>query len=1055
MSEANRVDVPKTGSGSRFPLGDRPIAAGAEARQERRVLTVLCYDLVSSTQLLGILGIEDFQDLISAFQQLAREAITSHSGTLRVEAGDGGIAVFPIDIGAKDAASLAISAGLEIVKGCRRLAAARGRSDLQVRVGVATSLTLIQKGADTSAQDTVTGPAFALATRLQAMARPDTVLVCNETRNLTRRSHVFTFRGSHTIKGFAEPEQIWQALSHKREVDRFFAFGRLAGPLIGRTAEVEQILQCWNDAVSGRGQVVLIEGEAGIGKSRILHEIRRRTRFQRGTLLLFQCMPGDSRSTLYPLRQAILGSFDDGKRTLTSGLLTKLFAARDVHDQKVADVFSYLLGAQGANAEFEELDPEAIREKANWAARSALQAICASGPVVLIVEDIHWIDLTSHQLLSEIARLVPRCPVLLIATTRPGFGAWPDSACTHVQLSPLDHADTLRAIETMWPQDKPAPAPALVELVERVSGGVPLFIEEICQWMAESSASRSEQLPAGASFGRASVLETVLDARLESLGYAREVAKAAAVCGNRFSLDLLSALLPEFEQETMDAALDALAEAGFVRVRHSGTPLYTFRHALIQETIYNSTLRKQRQVLHQRLYAAVRASRELAQWLTAAALAEHAERGGLVEDAIGEFVNAGMESSSRSALSEARQLLEHAIGLCEQVDDADRQDALRLSAMVVLGPILTALEGPNSEHARKLYDDGVRIARRRPITERARSFPIYWGWWFTSSIIEGERVQAVVSDLKEVEDPEIQLQVRHCLWAVEFNRGDHRACISATDAGLPLYDEGTGRANAVRFGGHDARVCGLAHRALSLWFSGRATSALRSMSDAKRWAQQSGHVGSIAHACINDAMLSCYRRDFVGIRQVISDLRQLTEHHHLPSLAVSAQIFEGWCDGNAGELEVGKSKMREGLGLHGQVQTPEDEPVYCGMLAELLARSGEVEEALALLDAAVSQAEAGGSRYWLAELNRRIAQLLALDATKSARASAAFEKSLAIAVEHNAVPILIATHESLIASNLSPELARRYEGHVDAARLQIEPGEPLFVNPEPEPWASR
>ncbi|MDQ6436582.1 AAA family ATPase [Mesorhizobium sp. LHD-90] len=1054
MSDTSPGDVAKAGIDPRLPVGRGLADDGAQAHPERRILTALCYDLVGSTELLGLLDIEDFEDLISAFQLAAKGAIMSCSGTVRVETGDGGVAVFPVDLGAKDAASLAIRAGLGIVTACRRLAAEKGRSDLHVRVGVATSMTLILKGDIAAAQDTVTGPAFALATRLQAIARPDTVVLCNETRNLTRRSHVFSFRGAHAIKGFAQPEQVWQALSHKREVDRFFAFGRLTSPLIDRTDETGLIDQCWNEAVSGRGQVILIEGEAGFGKSRILHEVRRRTRFQRNKLLLFQCMPGYSRSTLYPLRQAMLGNFEDGEHALASSLVAETLAAHDVHDDEVVDIFSFLLGAEGTSSGFQEMDPEVIREKADWAVRRVLHATCAGGPVVLIVEDIHWIDLTSKQLLGELAKLVPSCPVLLIATTRPGFGDWLDGRHKRVTLAPLEHADTLQAIATMWPQGKRAPKPELIELVKRVTGGVPLFIEEVCQWVAEYAVS-TEQLPQRASLGRPSVLETVLDARLEPLGRAREVARAAAVAGNRFSLDLLSALLPEFDHDAIAAALDALVEAGFVRARHAGVSLYAFRHALIQETIYNGTLRKRRRTLHQRLYAAADGNRSLAGWLTTAALADHAERGGLLEEAIGEFVNAGMESSSRSAMTEARQLLEHAIALCEQVSDHDRQDTLRLSAMVVLGPILTAVEGPNSEHARKLYDDGVKIARRRPIAERAEWFPIYWGWWFTGSIVDGERAQAVVSDLREVNDPEIQLQAKHCLWAVDFNRGDHSGCIAAVDAGLPLYDAGQGQANATRFGGHDARVCGLAHRALSLWFSGRATSALGSMSDARRWALRTGHVSSITHACINDAMLSCYRRDFASLRDVIADLRQLTARHHLPSLAVSAQIFEGWCDGNVGELARGKEKMREGLGLHGQVQTPEDEPVYCGMLAELLARSGEIGQALALLHSAVAQAEAGGSRYWLAELHRRIAQLLALDSAEGSRAAAAFEKSLITAAEQNAVPILIAAYETLSASNLSPELVQRYNDRVETARKSVEPGEPLIVNPEPELRASR
>ncbi len=382
---------------------------------------------------------------------------------------------------------------------------------------------------------------------------------------------------------------------------------------------------------------------------------------------------------------------------MTAQRVAEIFAAHDVHDREVVDIFSFLLGMEGAPAELKELDPGEMRARANAAVRSALHAMCAGGPVVLIVEDIHWIDLTSKQLLDELARMVPGCPAMLIATTRPGFADRLDADHERVALAPLDHADTRRAIETMWPPGMGNVAPELVDLVERVTGGVPLFIEEVCQWMAENETLETGRLPQGASLSRVSVLESVLDARLEALGSARDVARAAAVAGSRFSPELLATLLPEFGRPEIAEALDALTDAGFiVRSRQSGPSLYGFRHALIQETIYADTLRKYRQDLHRRLYAGASSDRNLAGWLTTAALAEHAERGGLLEQAICAFVAAGVESSSRSAMPEARGLLEHAIDLCRQVSEPGRRDELQLSAMVALGPILTAAEGPNS-----------------------------------------------------------------------------------------------------------------------------------------------------------------------------------------------------------------------------------------------------------------------------------------------------------------------------------------------------------------------
>ena len=653
MSQKSPVEPPASTAPARFLSGNGKSAF--EAQHERRVLTALCYDLVGSTNLLAVLDIEDFQELMAAFQQAARQAISSCSGTVKVEAGDGGIALFPADIDAKDAGV----AGHSRRAGNHRSLPPRRRRERPHRPACA------DRGRDVDGSDreercdagreTVTGPAFAMATRLQAIAQPDTVVVSDETRNLARRSHVFSFRGSHVIKGFAEPERVWRALSHKREVDRFFAFGRLSSPLVNREAELGTIAECWDRAVAGHGGVVLIEGEAGIGKSRILHEVRRRTRFERTKLLLFQCLPGDTLSTLHPLLQNVRGDLTSNEEPLSAAAVAEVFGDHDVHDTNVIDVFSFLLGARGANPALKEIDPEAIHDKANWAVRRSLEALCAGGPIVLVVEDVQWIDQTSRQLLEELAEHVRHCPALLIATARPGYADWlkgPDRAS--IALRPLNREETRLAISAMWPQDKPSTPPELLDAVERVTGGVPLFIEEICQWMAENAASATDRLVHTGTRSHASVFESVIEARLETLGPAREVARAAAVVGNRFNQELLRALLPEFDDEIIANALDSLSEAGFlIRVRPSGSPAYGVRHALIQETIYNATLRKRRQALHRRLFGAVSRNRNLAGWLGTAALAEHAERAGLIEEAIGEFVSAGTESSSRSAMAEA------------------------------------------------------------------------------------------------------------------------------------------------------------------------------------------------------------------------------------------------------------------------------------------------------------------------------------------------------------------------------------------------------------------
>jgi predicted ATPase/class 3 adenylate cyclase len=1049
------------GKGQLDPPAQTPLRAMASDREtategsaERRLLTALSYDLVGSTALLAQYDVEDFHDLIVAFQQSAMSAVISRGGYV-MELGDGGIGLFLHEMDSRDAAPLAIHAGLEIVEACIRIGREKGRGDMHVRVGIATSIALIRGTQQKLTADNVTAIALAKATRLQAMAEPDTVIVSDRTRSLAGRSHAFRFEGVREVKGIAEPERVWRALSRRSAVGRFYAFGRVNTRLVGRSAELHAIAERWRAAVQGTGGVVLIRGEAGIGKSRLLHEFRRITRSERHRMLLLQCSPGGSRSTLHPLIQSVAGRAGEARSGLSRDAVSAWFARLGIRDADVVDVFSFMLGANDIHgATLRDASPELVSERTSRALRSMLQLVCADGPIALVVEDIHWIDPSSLHLVLELAQNVPRYPALLVLTTR---GEGPSALLelphvSHIPLGRFDPEETRVAIDVMWPRSR-RPDAELPDLINRVTGGVPLYIEEICRWMAENTGFTTSQLAKAVTPGAASVLETVLNARIEPLGAAKEVVRAAAVAGMQFDLRLLRELLPDLSPDAILIALDQLGDAGLlVRTRSGNGVFYSFRHALIQETIYSTLLRKSRQLLQRRLFAALDSNRELAPWIGTAALAEHAERAGLIENAIRNFVAAGKESSARSAMIEARHLLEHALQLCEAVADAGARDALKLSAVAALGPVLTSTEGSGSPAARELYESAVEIARRRPVSERAAWFAVYWGWWFTGADVDNKRAQAILDELKDVRDPEIQLQIRHCIWAIDFYLGKHRSCVEAVNAGLPLYEAGRGSENFTLFGGHDAKVCGLSHRALSEWLTGRAASAVRSIAQARQWAHQTEHIGSIAHALYNEAMFNCYRRDFRSLRSVIEETRPLTVTHRLRSLAAALDIFEGWCEGNAGRLERGHDMIRKGLQVHAELQTPEDYPVYCGMLAELLARTGKSAEALELLFSAAQQAERSGHRYWLAEIHRRRARLLFQEGARREDVLSALVQSLNIALEQNAVPLLLAAYETLETLAISRDALARYRNQVESASSRVEGGEPLILDREVDSW---
>lgn len=1001
----------------------------SEGSALRRIVTALCYDLVGSTNLFQQLDIEDYEELIDAFQHAARQSITSRSGIIQVEAGDGGVALFPSQLGAKDAASLAIGAGLDIVGGCKRIGEQAKRDDVHVRVGIATSVALVHEtpGKDWT-QERIAGSALAMATRLEAIAMPDSVLVSEETRHLAGRSHAFVFQGTKILKGFAEPEKVWQALGHKKEVNRFYAFGRLAGPFIGRANELNTIAASWQNVLAGHGEILSIQGDPGIGKSRLLREIRRMTRDQRAKLLFFQCVPGGFRSTLHPLLNNFRGGPEGaGHRRLTMPAVAAQFERQGVHDPEVIETFGHLLGATGNNQLLANSDPKAIREKARRAVLNALEAMCENGPVILAIEDIHWIDPTSQDLLTEAARVIHQLPALLVVTSRPNPPTdWLDAADpTRIVLGPLDSDETRRAIETRWPEHMLTMLPELSEVAERISGGVPLFIEEICQWVSETSGTESVKMSGSVSSTHISAFEGILDARLQHFGSAREIARAGSVAGPRFTLPLLRALLPDFGKKSMASAADTLCETGLLtRIRVAGRITYSFRHALIQETIYESLLRKQRQALHRRLFGAVNENRDTGPWIDTGALAEHAERAGLLENAIDLFIEAGKESSSRSAMIEARQYLEHALALCDQLSEEKAVEGFQLSALTALGPVLTGLVGLNSPPARKLYEDGVAIARRQPMDEQSKWFPIYWGWWLTGSDfrVMHERALQVQTMLSGVEDPEIKLQVNHCIWAIAFNIGQHRETQDAITTGLALYDERVAKTSRTLFGGHDAKVCGLGQLALSLWLTGKLKASDQALSKMVAFVDRISHAPSKAHSLDTEAVSAFYRDDYDRLADISQRMMEFARKNEMQTLSGLSLLFGGWASAHRDNLAGGHEMFSDGLSLLKQLGAVADIPIYLYMHATLLAFAGKNELAIKVATDAIKEAKETGHTYWLSELYRRRAVVQVQGNASKDLVVSDFRSALAIAESQGATALLKRARNSMREFNVVIDL---------------------------------
>lgn len=988
---------------------------GTTGHTERRLLTALCYDLVGSTALLSLLGEDEYQELLDRFQTKIREAIAQQGGVVISEAGDGGVVMFPTTMDAKDAAALAITTGFHIVESCKQVSQDVYHRDLAVRVAIASSPGLLSGKKEGT--ETITALALALATRLQSLAEPNSVLVSDLTRKLAGRSHAFQYLGRHDLKGFSEPQPVWKANHHRLEFDRFLAFGKVAIPFLGREEPLRRILNSWEEAKNGRGSIVLIEGEAGIGKSRLLREVLRCTRKECLKRQLLQCAPNGRQLPLHPLlRWLVPSDIAEGKPTFES--IKAILDRNGIQEPSVVSILSAVTEADiGQEGTYHLSSYEERQRKLLDSIDAMVKALTSEGPIIIAIEDVQWIDATSRSVLAHLIEIIERFPLLLILTCRTGErgDVKIPSKVKVVHLRPLDRDQSTAMLRCLSTPDQFEALAIHLDNFLRVTGGIPLLLEEIIKWGLEDPRISADRLSNILTTTGDVALQTLLDTRLASLGQAREVAQVASILGDPINMTLIGKLLPTLSLSELEVWITRLLEAEiFASERSEASSTISFRHALIRESIYKLLPRRERKRLHAAAFQALR--QESSQVLAPLnSLAFHAENAGLYEECVLANIQAAKQAARNWSLGEARSQLEKALEVLERVKNSEFREQQELSALSSLGPVLTSTEGPASSQSRAVYERAIALARRRPLEDRASLFPIYWGWWFTGPEIDNHRALAILEELKDVPDEQVQLQVRHCLWAVEFYVGRHIACIDAVNDGLLHYQHEHGLEAASLYGGHDARVCGLMHRGLAQWLRGDAESAAASISAGNSWAASLSHVGSIAHALHNQAIFHCFRRDFPELSGTASELSSFASQNGMPSLAAASQIFRGWILGNQGELSAGVTEVEAGLSSIRALQTQEDLLLYTGMLCELLGHLGQVGRALELLDEAKTAAEANGHHYWMAELYRRRAILLRAAGRPAWKIEKSLSKALRISTRQGARTLSANAYATLVA----------------------------------------
>jgi class 3 adenylate cyclase len=677
-------------SGSSPPRPAEPARVDAERRQ----LTVMFCDLVGSTALSTTLDPEDLREVITAFQDLCREAVQRYQGFIARYMGDGMLVYFGYPQAHEDDAERAAHAGLEIIRSVKALDSDVGTAhalELAVRVGVTTGPVVVGDivGEGAAEEAAVVGETPNLAARLQGIAQPNQLVIGPVTRQLVAELFELEDYGSHELKGISEPVRVWRVVS-EREVESRFEATHVGGglPLVGRQEEVGLLTRSWEASKEGHGQVVLIQGEGGIGKSRLLEALREHVTGEDYVWVATRCSPYHVNSTLYPViehMKRVIGWNQEDEPAVKLEKLEKALESQSLPAEEAVPLYAELMSLSLPQGRYAPLDlsPQQKREQTLDALAGWLLELAEQTPVLHAWEDLHWADPTTLELLELYIEQSPTVAMLNVLTYRPEFvPPWSmRSHMTPITLNRLERPE-VEALIGHQANGKAVP-PEVVDHVVAKADGVPLYVEELTKTILESEFLNQEgdRYTLAGPLSDLAIPETLQDslmARLDRVPMVREVAQLGAVLGREFAYEMLQSLAPH-EEPVLQDGLGQLVESELLYQRGRGRRArYVFKHALIQDAAYQSLLKRTRQ--HYHLHVAKLLKEKLPDTVEVQPelLAHHYSEAGEHDQAVKFWRAAGRHAAQRSANAESISHLRHGLASVRMLPDSLERTRLEL-----------------------------------------------------------------------------------------------------------------------------------------------------------------------------------------------------------------------------------------------------------------------------------------------------------------------------------------------------------------------------------------
>ena len=1022
--------------------GAKSGAASSAARRpeaERRQLTVMFIDLVDSTALASRFDPEDLREIVAAYHRCVAEVIERFEGYVAKYLGDGVLAYFGYPRAHEDEAERAVRAGLDLAEAVGRLSPREDLS-LQVRIGIATGLVVVGDllGEGASREEAVVGETPNLAARLQTLAEPGSVVIAPSTRHLLGGLFDLADLGARDLKGFGAPVKPWRVLGPSMAEDRFEA--RRAAeltPLVGREEELALLLRRWEIAKGGEGQAVLLSGEPGIGKSRLLRAVRERLTEERHIHLHYQCSPYHVSSALHPVidqleRAAGLEREDPPEARLAK--LESLLAQSGGDVASAAPILAELLSIPGGNRHPPlDVPAQRLKEATLQALLDLLAGLTARGPVLMSVEDAHWIDPSTEEFLRMVVERTRDLSVLIVITCRPEY-TWPwagDARVAALTLTRLGRRQVTILVERVTggrglPDE-------VAEQIAAKTDGVPLYVEELTKAILESDLLRQEQgryvlegpLP---QLVVPTSLQDSLMARLDRLAPVRQVAQIGAAIGRAFTYELLAAVAPPIEGG-LEPALDMLTDAGLVFRR--GSPpraTYTFKHALVQDAAYATLLKSRRQQLHARIATAVADHFPEIAENQPEILARHYAEAGMLKDAIASLRSAAKRAAGRYAHREAIAQATRAIDFVRQLPDARVQAEQELALQLIRAESGLITAGYGASEVGEAYDRAAELSSQ--LGDAGGLFRVLDGYW-VHHVVHGEVQRGYEVGLRlralaeEARSPDWRIFANQALGISSLFLGAFPQAHDHLREAAALHPQ-AGDASQSRRGGEPQAIC-MIMDALALWFLGRPDSALARSGDALRRADDVRHPYTQAFVRVHLATLRHLRREPLEMAAAAEEAVAFSAEHGFDYLSSLAAMRLGAARVRH-DPAAGLEQVHRGLDAYRAGRNLLHVPGVLVQLAEELFAAGELQEserALVEAEAMVSTHTVG---WCVAELHRVFAELL-LARGEAGEAEARLGSALRVAREQGARSL-----ELRVATDIA-RIWRCQNRHVEAREL--------------------